>query len=129
MVLPLSYLEQGQKAQIVWMALPPALECHLNALGLAAKGWVTCAQKGRDGGMSVYIVRRSVIALRTPEASKILVKLPSDRSAGNDHPGSEEQGLMRSLNDRSQNASCSSGRCLCALLQNGCCLSGLLQNG
>lgn len=81
MVIPLSHLEQGQKAQLVWMALPPALECRLNNLGFTAEEWVTCAQKGQGGGMSAYMVRHSVIALRTPEASMVFVRLPPDRWA------------------------------------------------
>ena len=47
MVIPLSYLEQGQKAQIVWMAFPPKLGCHLQDLGFDADQPVTCVQKGR----------------------------------------------------------------------------------
>ena len=110
MVIPLSYLEQGQKAQIVWMAFPPKLGCHLQDLGFDADQPVTCVQKGRGGGMSAYLIGRRIVALRVSEALNILVRLSPARSPAAAPPGPRVPDRQLPPNDRSENASCRSGR-------------------
>ena len=59
MVIPLTYLEQDQSAD----------------LGFEPDEIITCVIKGKKGGMSAYLVKHAVIALRPCDASGILVRI------------------------------------------------------
>ena len=77
MVVPLSQLNAGEQAQVVWIASEPDTARRLTDLGFAPQEPVTCVIKGPDRCMSAYQIRDSVIALRAANAAEILVKLSS----------------------------------------------------
>lgn len=74
MVIPLTYLEQDQSAAVVWLASSPDMEKRLADLGFEPDEIITCVIKGKKGGMSAYLVKHAVIALRPCDASGILVR-------------------------------------------------------
>lgn len=75
MVIPLTFLEQDQSAAVVWLAAPPDMERRLSDLGFEPEEVITCVIKGKKGGMSAYLVKHAVIALRPCDASGILVRI------------------------------------------------------
>ncbi len=77
MVVPLSQLNAGEQARVVWIASEPDTAKRLADLGFAPREPVTCVIKGPERCMSAYLIRDSVIALRAANAAEILVKLNS----------------------------------------------------
>lgn len=75
MVVPLTYLEQGRQAEIVWMALPPDLEQPLSNLGFREGARILCIRKNKKNSMAAYEIGPRLVALRPQAASGILVKL------------------------------------------------------
>lgn len=75
MVVPLSQLNAGEQARVVWIASEPDTVTRLTDLGFAPQEPVTCVIKGPERCMSAYLIRDSVIALRAANAAEILVKL------------------------------------------------------
>ena len=81
MVIPLSNIEPGTKAEVVWIASPPPMAARLDGLGFSP-------QELRRG-MRAYLVRGAVIALRRDNAREIFVRpLPEEDPARPDsfHP-------------------------------------------
>ena len=76
MVVPLSQIESGETAQVVFLAGSSDTALRLFDLGFAPVEAVSCVIKGKKGGMSAYLVRCAVIALRQKNAQDIFVSRP-----------------------------------------------------
>lgn len=74
MVIPLSQIDVGERAQIVWIASEDSMAIRLNDLGFIPEGEVTCVLKGTKKGMRAYLVRNAVIGLRLENIREIFVK-------------------------------------------------------
>lgn len=89
MVIPLSNIEPGTKAEVVWIASPPPMAARLDGLGFSPREIVSCVLKKGRRGMRAYLVRGAVIALRRDNAREIFVRpLPEEDPAQPDsfHP-------------------------------------------
>ena len=75
MVLPLSSINTGGSAKILALANPPLMAGRLSDLGFEPDEVITCVIKGKKDGMSAYLVKHAVIALRQRDASGILVRI------------------------------------------------------
>ena len=74
MVLPLTYISPGQSAQVVWLAGEPDMARRLDQLGFSPGETVRCVLTKPRGGMSAYLARSAVIALRESDAAVIFVR-------------------------------------------------------
>lgn len=74
MVIPLTQIESGQWAQIVWVGSEPDILGRLQDLGFLPKENICCVLKGRSGGMRAYLVRNAVIGLRESNIREIFVQ-------------------------------------------------------
>ncbi len=74
MVLPLSQIEVGETAQIVWVASRDSMADRLTDLGFVPEEEISCVLKGRPGGMRAYLVRNAVIGLREQNSREIFVR-------------------------------------------------------
>lgn len=77
MVIPISHIEIGQRASIVWLAHEPYMAKRLEDLGFEPDAEIECVLKGRKGQIAAYLVRGAVIALRREDANKIFAKIIS----------------------------------------------------
>ena len=77
MVLPLSQIDIGQSATVVWVASQPDMAARLADLGFIPDEEITCVLSGRPGGMRGYLVRNAVIALRHENSCEIFVQQKS----------------------------------------------------
>lgn len=76
MVYPLNELNPGESAEVVWVISDAPMFARLDALGFSFKEHVTCILGGRRDSMSAYLVRGTLIALRTENAKEVLVRSP-----------------------------------------------------
>ena len=74
MVIPLSNIEPGTRAEIVWIASGPPTAARLDDLGFSPAEIISCVLKKGRRGMSAYLVRGAVIALRYHNAKEIFVR-------------------------------------------------------
>ena len=89
MVIPLSNIEPGTSAEVVWIASEPPMAAPLDDLGFSPHETVSCVLKKGRRGMRAYLVRGAVIALRCDNAREIFVRpLPEETPArpGSFHP-------------------------------------------
>ncbi len=85
MVLPLSQIDLGETAKVVWIASQKAMADRLADLGFIPDEEISCVLKGRKGGMRAYLVRNAVIGLREENINEIFVQTrPSSCSASLD---------------------------------------------
>lgn len=85
MVLPLSQIDLGETAKVVWIASEKAMADRLADLGFIPDEEISCVLKGRKGGMRAYLVRNAVIGLREENINEIFVQTgPSSCSASLD---------------------------------------------
>jgi ferrous iron transport protein A len=75
MVLPLSQIDVGTTAKVVWVASEPSMATRLSDLGFIPGEEVSCVLAGRSGGMRGYLVRNAVIALRHQNSLEIFVEV------------------------------------------------------
>lgn len=74
MVIPLTQIDVGERAQIVWIASEDSMAIRLNDLGFIPEGEVECVLQGNKKGMRAYLVRNAVIGLRLENIQEIFVK-------------------------------------------------------
>lgn len=74
MVLPLSQIELGETAKVVWIASEKHMAERLTDLGFVPDEDISCVLKGRPGGMRAYLVRNAVIGLREENINEIFVQ-------------------------------------------------------
>lgn len=74
MVLPLSQIDLGETARVVWVASRAAMADRLADLGFVPDEEISCVLKGRRGGMRAYLVRNAVIGLREENLREIFVQ-------------------------------------------------------
>lgn len=74
MVLPLSQVDLGETAKVVWVASEQAMAARLADLGFVPDEEISCVLKGRRGGMRAYLVRNAVIGLREENIREIFVQ-------------------------------------------------------
>lgn len=82
MVYPLNELNPGDTAEVVWIISDPYMSSQLDALGFTFKEQVTCILGGRKDSMSAYLIRGTLIALRTENAREVLVRAPETKKSG-----------------------------------------------
>lgn len=74
MVIPLSQIDTGIWAQVVWIGSEESMAIRLHDLGFAPKEQICCLLKGKPGGMRAYLVRNAVIGLREHNINEIFVQ-------------------------------------------------------
>jgi ferrous iron transport protein A len=74
-IMPLSYLPLGQKAKVKQLTSDGIIRRRMLDLGLINDTIVEALQKSPSGDPVAYFIRGAVIALRSEEASKILVEI------------------------------------------------------
>lgn len=79
MVLPLSQIDLGEKARVVWVASEKHMAQRLSDLGFVPDEEIACVLKGRKGGMRAYLVRNAVIGLREENIGEIFVQVNPSR--------------------------------------------------
>lgn len=72
--IPLNYLPLGKKAKVRILNSDSASRRRMFDLGLISDTEVEALQKSPSGDPTAYHIRGTVIALRSEEASKILVE-------------------------------------------------------
>lgn len=77
MVIPLSHIAPGNQGRVVWLASEAHMKQRLLDLGFAPDETVACVLQAPHGGMSAYLVRGAVIALRRKNAGEIFVETPA----------------------------------------------------
>ena len=103
MVIPLSNIEPGTKAEVVWIASPPPMAARLDGLGFSPREIVSCVLKKGRRGMRAYLVRGAVIALRRDNAREIFVRpLPEEDAPAFRLPGRAPESSGLSSADFSQ---------------------------
>ncbi len=75
MVLPLSHIKPGEHVRVVWLASEAHMKQRLLDLGFAPNEHLSCVLKAPRNGMSAYLVRGAVIALRKKNAGEIFVEI------------------------------------------------------
>ena len=83
MVLPLSHMNPGESARIVWIASNPGFKQHLNNLGVCPQEILTCIQNSPRHSMSAYHIRSLTIALRRESANEMFPWLQEELNAVN----------------------------------------------
>ena len=74
MVIPLSQIDLGETVKVVWVASEKHMADRLADLGFIPDEEISCALKGRKGGMRAYLVRNAVIGLREENIGEIFVR-------------------------------------------------------
>ena len=74
MVYPLNELNPGETAEVVWIISDPYMSDRLDSLGFSFKEHITCILGGSRDSMSAYLIRGTLIALRTENAKEALVR-------------------------------------------------------
>lgn len=74
MVIPLTQIDVGEHARIVWIASEDSMATRLNDLGFIPEGEIECVLQGSSKGMRAYLVRNAVIGLRLENIQEIFVK-------------------------------------------------------
>lgn len=74
-LIPLSILPLGEKAKVKALASDGLVRRRMLDLGLISDTEVEALQKSPSGDPTAYHIRGAVIALRSEEASKILVEV------------------------------------------------------
>lgn len=75
MVMPLSRIKPGERVRVIWLASDDHMKQRLLDLGFAPDEALACVLKTPRGGMSAYLVRNAVIALRQENAAEIFVEI------------------------------------------------------
>lgn len=75
MVIPLNRIKPGEHATVVWLASDEHMKQRLEDLGFAPQETISCVLRSTAHGMSAYLVRNAVIALRYQNAGQIFVEL------------------------------------------------------
>lgn len=75
MVLPLSRIKPGEQVKVIWIASDDHMKQRLLDLGFAPNESLSCVLKAPRGGMSAFLVRNAVIALRRENAAEVFVEL------------------------------------------------------
>jgi len=73
-IIPLNYLPLGSKAKVRILTLDPSVQRRMYDLGLISDTEVKALQKSPSGDPTAYQIRGAVIAIRSEEASKIMVE-------------------------------------------------------
>lgn len=73
-LIPLNYLPTGKKARVKELTSDGIIRRRMLDLGLISNTEVEALQKSPSGDPVAYYIRGAVIALRSEEASKILVE-------------------------------------------------------
>ncbi len=73
--IPLNFLPLGQKARVKKLTSDGIIRRRMLDLGLISDTIIEALQKSPSGDPTAYYIRGAVIALRSDEASKILVKV------------------------------------------------------
>lgn len=73
--IPLNFLPLGQKARVKKLTSDGIIRRRMLDLGLISDTVIEALQKSPSGDPTAYYIRGAVIALRSDEASKILVKV------------------------------------------------------
>lgn len=79
MVYPLNELGPGDTAEVAWIISSPFMSALLDSLGFTFREPVTCVLGGRRDSLNTYLIRGTLIALRTENAKEILVR-PLERA-------------------------------------------------
>ena len=74
MVYPLNELNPGETAEVVWIISDPYMSDRLDSQGFSFKEHITCILGGHRDSMSAYLIRGTLIALRTENAKEVLVR-------------------------------------------------------
>lgn len=74
MVIPLSKIETGRKAKVVWVASEASIASRFRDLGFVPDEEVCCVLEGRKNGMRAYLIRHAVIGIRDSNAREIFVR-------------------------------------------------------
>ena len=74
MVIPLNHISPGDRAEVVWIASEDGMSARLQDLGFVPREVISCVLKKGGRGMSAYLVRNAVIALRYANAREIFVR-------------------------------------------------------
>ena len=74
LVYPLNELNPGETAEVVWIISDPYMSDKLDSLGFSFKEHITCILGGSRDSMSAYLIRGTLIALRTENAKEVLVR-------------------------------------------------------
>ena len=74
MVLPLSQIEVGETARVVWVASERVVADRLADQGFASGEKVFCVLGSQGGGPGAYLARGAVIALREENIGEIFVE-------------------------------------------------------
>lgn len=74
MVIPLTQIDVGEHARVVWIASNDSMAIRLNDLGFIPDGEIECVLQGSSKGMRAYLVRNAVIGLRLENIQEIFVK-------------------------------------------------------
>ncbi len=82
MVIPLSQIEVGDTARVIWVASPPDMARRLQDLGFAPGEEVQCVLAGRPGGMRAYLAQGAVIGLREQNGREIFVERKRRSASG-----------------------------------------------
>lgn len=72
--IPLNFLPLGQKAKVKMLTSDGIVRRRMLDLGLAFDTVVEALQKSPSGDPVAYSIRGAVIALRSEEASKVIVE-------------------------------------------------------
>lgn len=75
MVIPLSQIKPDEKVKVIWLASENHMNQRLLDLGFAPEEYLSCVLKAPHHGMSAYLVRNAVIALREENATEIFVEI------------------------------------------------------
>ena len=70
---PLSALPPGKSAEVTHLCKDPAMRRRLLDLGMVKGTTVTCLQRSPAGDPTAYLIRGTVIALRSEDAEEILM--------------------------------------------------------
>ncbi|MDD3173904.1 MAG: FeoA family protein [Herbinix sp.] len=73
-MIPLNYLPLGKKARVKELTSDGAIRRRMLDLGLITDTEIEALQRSPSGDPIAYDIRGAVIALRSEEASKILVE-------------------------------------------------------
>ncbi len=73
-IIPLNFLPLGKKAKVKALTSDGSVRRRMLDLGLISDTEVEALQKSPSGDPTAYHIRGAVIALRSEEASKIMVE-------------------------------------------------------
>lgn len=71
---PLANLSLGSVCQIVSLELSGLLRRRILDLGIVPGTMIQCIRRGPSGDPTAYLVRETIIALRSEDAAQILVR-------------------------------------------------------